>query len=318
MTDEPQNSRTGPNVHASGICESQNVGDETFIWAFAHVLPGASIGNECNICDHVFIENDVVVGDRTTIKSGVQLWDGIRLGSDVFVGPNATFANDRFPRSKQHPSEFSKTVVADGASIGANATILPGISIGSGAMVGAGAVVTRDVPAKAIVVGNPARIVGYDSAAMTGASAPLSHDVGDRQDLDVGGAQIWPLHNARDMRGSLAVADFSDNLPFTPKRAFMIFDVPGERVRGEHAHRECEQFLIAAAGSVHVLIDDGHSRKTIVLNRPDTGLYMPPMIWGSQFKFSSDAVILVFASHGYDPDDYVRHYDEFASEVDSG
>src|SRR5690606_10028189 len=112
-------------------------------------------------CDHVFIENDVIIGDRVTIKSGVQLWDGITLEDDVFVGPNATFTNDRFPRSKAYPEEFARTTVSRGASLGANCTILPGLTIGMNAMIGAGAVVTRSVPPNAIVVGNPAKIVGY-------------------------------------------------------------------------------------------------------------------------------------------------------------
>jgi UDP-2-acetamido-3-amino-2,3-dideoxy-glucuronate N-acetyltransferase len=147
-------------VHPQGICETSDVGDGTRIWAFAHVLAGARIGADCNICDHVFVENDVVVGDRVTVKSGVQLWDGLRVADDVFIGPNATFTNDPFPRSKAYEHETSATWVEYGASIGANATILPGLTIGSRAMVGAGAVVTHDVPANAIVAGNPARIVG--------------------------------------------------------------------------------------------------------------------------------------------------------------
>ena len=117
------------------------------------------IGSECNICDNVFIENDVKVGDRVTIKCGVQLWDAITLEDDVFIGPNVTFTNDPFPRSRHYPESFTPTVVRRGASIGGNATILPGITIGEGAMVGAGAVVTKDVPAKAVVIGNPAKIV---------------------------------------------------------------------------------------------------------------------------------------------------------------
>jgi acetyltransferase-like isoleucine patch superfamily enzyme len=125
-------------------------------WAFAHVCR-ASIGQDCNICDHVFIENDVV-RDRVTVKSGVQLWDGLRVGSDVFIGPNATFTNDFFPKSRQRPSRFARTTLEEGCSIGANATILPGILIGRNAMVGAGAVVTRSVPPNAIVHGNPARV----------------------------------------------------------------------------------------------------------------------------------------------------------------
>jgi acetyltransferase-like isoleucine patch superfamily enzyme len=148
-------------IHSHALVESKQIGKNTRIWAFAHVLPNASIGADCNICDHVFIENDVVIGDRVTIKCGVQIWDGIQLEDDVMVGPNATFTNDLYPRSKQ-PFELRRTVVKRGASIGANATILCGITIGEGAMVGAGSVVLKDVPPHAVVVGNPARIIRYE------------------------------------------------------------------------------------------------------------------------------------------------------------
>ena len=139
-------------VHPNALCESSSIGDKTRIWAFAHVLPGAVIGAEGNICDNVFIENDVIVGDRVTIKCGVQLWDGITVEDDVFIGPNATFTNDKFPRSKQYPEAYARTLVKKGASIGANATILPGITIGEGSMVGAGSVVTRSVTSKSVPV----------------------------------------------------------------------------------------------------------------------------------------------------------------------
>ena len=149
-------------VHQQAIVEEgATLGAGTRVWAFAHVLPGARIGSDCNICDGVFIENDVVIGDRVTIKCGVQVWDGIEIEDDVFIGPNATFTNDPAPRSKQHLTQYPRTRIRQGASIGANATILPGLTIGRGAMVGAGAVVTHDVPPNAIVVGNPARIQGY-------------------------------------------------------------------------------------------------------------------------------------------------------------
>ena len=146
--------------HDNALVESEDVGKGTRIWAFSHVLPGAKIGKDCNICDHVFIENDVVIGDRVTIKCGVQIWDGLRVADDVFIGPNATFTNDLNPRSRQN-FELLTTTVEQGASIGANSTILPGVTIGSGAMVGAGAVVTKDVPEKAVVFGNPAKIIRY-------------------------------------------------------------------------------------------------------------------------------------------------------------
>ncbi|AZD17693.1 MULTISPECIES: acyltransferase [Pseudomonas] len=147
-------------VHANALCESETIGAGTRVWAFSHILPKALIGRECNVCDHVFIENEVTIGDRVTIKCGVQIWDGITLEDDVFVGPNATFTNDCFPRSKVYPEKFPSTTVKRGASLGANCTILPGITIGENAMVGAGAVVTRDVAANTVVVGNPARVIG--------------------------------------------------------------------------------------------------------------------------------------------------------------
>ena len=147
-------------IHPLSDVASKNIGENTRIWQFAVVLEGAAIGSNCNICAHTLIENDVSIGNNVTVKSGVYLWNGIVLEDDVFVGPNATSTNDKTPRSKQYPAEFLKTVVRKGASIGANATILPGIELGEYCMVGAGAVVTKNVPAKSIVVGNPARIVG--------------------------------------------------------------------------------------------------------------------------------------------------------------
>lgn len=151
--------RALPNllVHPLADIADCTIGPGTRVWQFVVILKGARIGADCNICAHVFIEGDVVVGDRVTVKSGVQLWDGLWVGNDVFIGPNATFTNDKHPRSKVYPDRFAETVIEDGASIGAGAVILPGIRIGARAVVGAGAVVTKDVAAGATVVGNPAR-----------------------------------------------------------------------------------------------------------------------------------------------------------------
>ena len=301
-----------PFIHPNALCESSQIGEGTRIWAFAHVLPGAQIGRDCNVCDHVFIENDVVVGDRVTLKCGVQLWDGLRLEDDVFIGPNATFTNDIFPRSKQYPEAFGQTIVRKGASIGANATILPGITIGARAMVGAGAVVTRSVPPNAVVVGNPAKIVGYvdtaDHEAETVTPASVTEPV---LQTSVRGVTLHRLKNVADMRGSLSVGEFGRDIPFEVKRYFLVYDVPSVEIRGEHAHRVCKQFLIAVKGSVHVVADDGSNREQFLLDKPGVGLYLPPMVWGIQYRYSPDAVLLVLASQHYDSADYVRDYDEF-------
>ena len=306
-----------PFVHPQGICESKEVGDDTKIWAFAHVLRGAKIGKDCNICDHVFIENDVVVGDRVTIKCGVQLWDGLTIGNGVFIGPNVTFTNDKFPRSKDYQAEVPRTVVADGASLGANCTLLPGITVGREAMVGAGAVVTRDVPARAVVVGNPARITRYTETRTASpevrkqvASGLAETDIAPPRPV-LGGAKVYSLKSVRDLRGSLSAAELGPEIPFSFKRFFLVYDVPGKEVRGEHAHHSCEQFLVCVRGSLKVVLDDGSSQAEVVLNHPSLGLYVPSKMWCIQYKYSEDAVLLVFATQHYDPNDYIRDYDEF-------
>jgi acetyltransferase-like isoleucine patch superfamily enzyme len=300
-------------VHPNSILESADIGHGTKIWAFAHILAGAIIGNDCNICDGVFIEGNARLGDRVTVKCGVQIWSGVRIEDDVFVGPNATFTNDLFPRSKDHSKPILETRVCQGASIGANATILPGITIGRMAMVGAGAVVTKSVPPFAKVVGNPARIVGYANAAeqATVKISPVHDKAPSVVSFGVGNASLQRFKFVEDLRGNLTVGDFDKELPFQPKRHFLVFGVPGQEVRGEHAHYECHQFLIAPHGSVSVVADDGVNRREVLLDHPSLGFYLPPLTWGIQYKYSSDAVLLVFASHSYDPDDYIRDYDEF-------
>lgn len=150
-------------VHERALCESDDVGARTRVWAFAHVMKGARVGADCNICDHAFIESGAVLGDRVTVKNAVLVWDKVTVENDVFLGPNMIFTNDMNPRVafKKPPSEFLPTVVEDGASIGANATIVCGVTVRTNAFVGAGATVIRDVPAYAIVAGNPARRIGW-------------------------------------------------------------------------------------------------------------------------------------------------------------
>lgn len=146
-------------IHPSSDVKSQHIGKGTRVWQYVVIFEGARIGQNCNICAHTLIENDVLIGDDVTIKSGVYLWDGITIRDKVFIGPNATFTNDKKPRSKQYPDQYMKTIIEEGASIGANATILPGLTLGAYCMIGAGSVVTKDVLPYTVVVGNPARLV---------------------------------------------------------------------------------------------------------------------------------------------------------------
>jgi UDP-2-acetamido-3-amino-2,3-dideoxy-glucuronate N-acetyltransferase len=149
------------NVHRTAEVLSSKIGEKTNVWQFCVILDGARIGRECNICANVLIESDVIIGDRVTIKSGVQVYDGARIADDVFIGPNATFTNDIYPRSKFHKKRYPLLTIKVGASLGANCTVLPGITIGEYALVGAGSVVTHDVPDYAIVAGNPSKIIRF-------------------------------------------------------------------------------------------------------------------------------------------------------------
>jgi acetyltransferase-like isoleucine patch superfamily enzyme len=305
--------------HETAIVESSSVGEGTRVWAYAHVLPGAVIGAECNICDHTFIENDVRIGDRVTIKCGVQVWDGVTLEDDVFVGPNATFSNDLFPRSRHRPAEYARTVVKRGASIGANATILPGLTIGERAMVGAGAVVTRNVPPLAIVAGNPARIVGYDGATQTepAASAETRAAVG-ASPTRVRGVTLHHLPQVDDLRGNLSFGEIGRQIPFEVRRYFLVYGVASKEIRGEHAHRDLHQFLICVHGRCSVVADDGENRQEFTLNAPSIGLHLAPMVWATQYNYSEDGVLLVLASAWYSPESYIREYTQFLELVKGG
>jgi UDP-2-acetamido-3-amino-2,3-dideoxy-glucuronate N-acetyltransferase len=246
--------------------------------------------------------------DRTArIMPGAYVEHGVHIASAVVVGPNAVILAGS--------ADEKQTVSIDsGAEIGANATILPGVNVGARAKVAPGAVVTRSVPPLAIVEGNPARITGYINTQ--GDRAPQISPAPENGSLGVfethvQGVTVHHLKVVTDLRGNLSAAEFERDIPFAPKRYFLVFDVPTVETRGEHAHMECKQFLIVLKGSVRVVADDGKSRGEFVLDRPDRGLYLPPMTWGIQYRYSPDAMLLVFASEFYDSADYIRDYDVF-------
>ncbi len=306
-------------IHPNAIVETTRIGAGTRIWAFAHVLPGAVVGTSCNICDGVFIEGGAVVGDRVTLKCGVQVWSGVTLHDDVFVGPNATFTNDLFPRSGQRPVSYEPTVVRAGASIGANATILAGLTIGECAMVGAGAVVTRDVPPGALVVGNPARIRGWVDPSTGGyvtrevarTVRPTAEAV--LPEINVSSARLVRLPFLSDSRGYLSFGETGAHLPFLPVRYFVIGAVPAGSLRGEHAHRALEQFLLCVSGSCRVVLEDGSRRELVILDDPSVGIYIPPLTWATILHDTPATTVLVLASQAYNEHDYIRDYDEFLS-----
>ena len=307
----------GPQIHSQAIVESLSVGPRTRVWAFAHILPGAQIGSDCNICDGVFIEGQSVIGNRVTVKCGVQVWDGVTLEDDVFIGPNATFTNDRFPHSGQHPESYTKTLVRAGASIGANATIVAGVTIGESAMVGAGAVVTRDVPPGAVVYGNPARVRGWVNATTSrfrprGSARTVELNTeSSLPELGVFGAKLIRLPLLTDSRGFLSFGQTGAHLPFTPQRYFLIGGVPDGSLRGEHAHRELEQFLVCVHGSCRLVIEDGTHREELVLTSPSVGVHLAPMVWATILHDSPDTTVMVLASAVYSESDYIRDYSEF-------
>lgn len=243
----------------------------------------------------------------TTIHpSAVVLTDA--LGADVQVGALACVA--------------AGATLGSGAYVGEGAVVGPGVRIGEQARVEPGAVVTRDVPPNAVVQGHPAVITGYVDAparlqhlpdphagVQTGAAA-FQAPSGVSTSV-VRGVQLHHLREVQDMRGFLCAAEHDSNLPFIPRRCFWVYAVPNQQIRGEHAHRRCAQFLVAVTGRLRVVADDGERREEFWLDRPNLGLYLPPMTWGIQYGYSEDAVLMVLASDPYEPQDYIRDYAEF-------
>ncbi|MFZ5890629.1 MAG: WxcM-like domain-containing protein [Myxococcota bacterium] len=301
---------TAFSKHDTALVESTRIGEGTRIAPFCHVLENAVIGRNCELGNHTFVQNDVVIGDRVRIHGLVHLWDGLRVEDDVVIGPNAAFPNDSFLKNGK-----KSTIIRRGASIGANATIMPGVTVGQHAIVGAGAVVTRAVPPHAIVTGNPARILRYGSTLQIGTLEPRANQTATSPvGVKVDGVRLERIPLIKDLRGNLAAREIGRGLPFIPQRYFVVLDVPGKELRGAHAHRKCKQLLVCLRGSISVVTDDGLNLQEFVLDTPELALYLPPMVWGIQYKYAPDSMLLVMASDPYDPADYIRDYDDFLRE----
>lgn len=249
-----------------------------------------SIGTDCIISPSAIIEDGVLIGCRAIMEAdGITVRANARIDSGSIIGENVT--------------------------------------IGLGAWIRAGSVVLESVPPNAIVQGNPAEVVGYRSESVySNDQASKLIDIHclthiqqrpARVALDVGHCALYLMRSIADPRGSLSVGEVPDELPFAPKRYFVVYDVPSLELRGEHAHKECEQFLICLNGSCRLLLDDGCRRCEVILDRPDMGVYMSAMTWGTQYRYSNDAVLLVFASLPYDNNDYIREYQAFIAATTS-
>lgn len=280
--------------------------------ASATVDADARLGAGCRVGPNAFVGAAVVLGADCVIEHGAHLGPGTVLEDQVYVGAHASFCSAPGPVQRA-------VVVRQGAWIGANASIAAaGIVIGAQAVVRPGAVVTRSVAPGAIVEGNPAQTIGYRNASAgppaqsRGANTSASALVAE---TSVKGVTVHHFPIIPDLRGNLSVGEFDRQIPFKPLRYFLVFDVPSRELRGEHAHRRCHQFLICLRGNCAVVADDGEQRVEVALDSPHRGVYLPPMTWGVQYKYSSDAMLLVFASDHYDASDYIRDYGEFLALV---
>lgn len=271
------------NHHPLASIETKDIGENVTIGPFAQIAQGTKIGSDCAIESHVSI------GPNT------------ELGNHVVIGAGSHIAKD--------------VHVENGVKIGANSTILPALTLGRNSLVAAGSLVERSVPANAIVSGNPARITGYVNLTAHEDPRPRSPATARSPQSIVNCVKLVDFPNFPDLRGDLCVGEFKRQVPFVPERYFLVYNVKSSEIRGEHAHRECEQFLLCVKGSCSVVVDDGKEREEFMLDSPTRGIYLPPMTWGVQYKYTSEAVLLVFASHRYDPADYIRNYDEFLTEV---
>jgi len=269
------------HIHPTALCSTEKVGKDTEIGAFCVIEKNTIIGRSTNISHSVTIAANSRVGNHVIINAGA------RIGSGCAIDDNVT--------------------------IGANAVISDSLSLQRGSFISANTRVLMSVPPYAIVEGSEASITGYVDADLSVLPKIIQAPAQNAQKTRVIGVRCFEIRQFPDLRGDLTVGEFETDLPFLPKRYFLVHNVSSEKIRGEHAHRKCHQFLICAHGACSVIADDGVNRQEFALDRPSIGVHVPPMIWGIQYKFTRDAVLLVFASEHYDTNDYIRNYDEFLS-----
>jgi acetyltransferase-like isoleucine patch superfamily enzyme/dTDP-4-dehydrorhamnose 3,5-epimerase-like enzyme len=276
----------------------------------AIIHEGASVADSTLLGDYVVIYSRAHLAEDSAVHGFTQVWSGVRLERGASLGSGVNL---------EHPTNEKSTIeFGENCQIGAGSTIREGVKINEGAIVEPGSVVAQNVPPYAIVSGTPARIIGYVENQTQLHDKPW-HRQADFPDnpsitrIGVGNVSLHRFKLVRDPRGDLSVGEFLKDIPFYPKRYFLVFNVSSDKTRGEHAHHKCHQFLICVKGRCAVVVDDAQSRYEVLLESPDMGLYLPPLTWGTQYKYSSDAVLLVFASEYYQANDYIRNYSEFIS-----
>ncbi|MGY0797618.1 WxcM-like domain-containing protein [Lysobacter sp. A286] len=273
----------------------------------ACVDPSARIGAGCQIAAGAVIGPEVLLGDNVRVGPGALLTGPCCIGNDSTVGAGCIL-------DAGADTTGGELVIETDVQLLAGATIATRVTVARGARIMAGTVVLRSVPPHAVVAGNPAQITGYTLSA----DRPEAASTATTREREIGaypttvrGVTLHRFPRILDLRGNLTVGEFDRSVPFEPKRYFMVFGVPNAEVRGEHAHRTCKQFLICVHGSCSVVADDGVNREEFLLDDAATGLYLPALTWGVQYKYSRDAVLLVFASEYYDSAEYIRDYAEF-------
>lgn len=295
-------------IHSTARSEAAVVGPDTVIGAEAHLGPAVTVGSRCVLEEGTQLHGEVRLGNRVYLGRGVQILGPAVIGDDVRIGDGVVI--------RESPSG-TPTVLGSGSIIGARAAVSGGVSVGEQALVDDGTTVSSPV-ADYARVGGPEGIEQPRAGVVpTGSRLGRSVSVGEMGagDIGVGHTRLVSLVDAVDSRGKLVAAEAAKHVPFTLQRFFTVSAVPPGERRGIHAHFACHQFLLAVNGSVHCTVADGESVRDIVLDVPSVALHMPPLTWGTQHSFSPDAVLLVIASHAYDPDDYIHHWDRFIKEV---
>ena len=288
-------------VHPAAVVESRKMGPGSTVGAYSRVGPDVEIGAGCAIGEQTVLEGPIRIADGVTIGSHAYLAGPLTIEAGARIGPKCCIDASVGPDG---------VVVCEEAVVGAQATIWPGVTVAKRAHVEAGSVVTKNVPAMAVVAGNPAQIVRYCATPVAPARA---HTIAaaEAAPTEIDGVMLHHLPVHEDLRGNLTFGEAQRHVPFAVKRYFLTFAVASEEVRGEHAHRRLHQFLVCVHGRVHIAADDGRKQADFILDRPNLGLYIPPMIWSVQYRFSADAALLGLCSEYYDPADYIRDYAEF-------